>query len=101
MVESVSYQTFGTSLRGRASSVRAPLSASFEITRRCPLSCQHCYNNLPMGDRQARARELTVAEHQRILDELAELECLWLLYTGGEVFARKDFPEIYAHAKKR
>jgi radical SAM protein with 4Fe4S-binding SPASM domain len=101
MVESVSYQRFSTSLKGRASSVRTPLSASFEITRRCPLSCQHCYNNLPMGDRQARARELTVAEHQRILDELAELGCLWLLYTGGEVFARKDFPEIYAHAKKR
>jgi radical SAM protein with 4Fe4S-binding SPASM domain len=26
--------------------------------------------------------------------------CLWLLYTGGEVFVRKDFLDIYAYAKK-
>jgi radical SAM protein with 4Fe4S-binding SPASM domain len=26
--------------------------------------------------------------------------CLWLLYTGGEIFARKDFLDIYAHAKR-
>jgi len=25
---------------------------------------------------------------------------LWLLYTGGEIFVRKDFLDIYAHAKK-
>jgi radical SAM protein with 4Fe4S-binding SPASM domain len=26
--------------------------------------------------------------------------CLWLLYTGGEIFVRKDFLDIYAYAKK-
>ena len=34
---------------------RLPLSGTIEVTRRCPLTCAHCYNNLPMGDREARA----------------------------------------------
>jgi hypothetical protein len=41
-----------------------------------------------MGDRKAQLEELTVAEHCRILDELHEAGCLWILYTGGEIFAR-------------
>jgi radical SAM protein with 4Fe4S-binding SPASM domain len=27
--------------------------------------------------------------------------CFWVLYTGGEIFARKDFLEIYTYAKKK
>lgn len=54
-----------------------------------------------MGDRGARASELTYEEHCRILDEIAEAGCLWLLYTGGEIFARKDFLDIYTHAKRK
>jgi radical SAM protein with 4Fe4S-binding SPASM domain len=80
---------------------RAPLEVSIEVTRRCPLECLHCYNNLPMSDHTARAQELTFEEHCRLLDELVQAGCLWVLYTGGEIFARKDFLEIYTEAKKR
>lgn len=80
---------------------RAPLEVSIEVTRRCPLECLHCYNNLPMSDHAARAQELTFDEHVRLLDELVAAGTLWLLYTGGEIFARKDFLEIYTEAKKR
>ncbi len=80
---------------------RAPLEVSIEVTRRCPLECLHCYNNLPMSDHAARAQELSFEEHCHLLDELVDAGCLWLLYTGGEIFARKDFLEIYTEAKKR
>jgi radical SAM protein with 4Fe4S-binding SPASM domain len=80
---------------------RAPVEVSIEVTRRCPLECLHCYNNLAMGDQEARKSELTLAEHGRLLDELMAAGCLWVLYTGGEIFGRKDFPEIYKEAKKR
>jgi len=80
---------------------RAPVEVSIEVTRRCPLECLHCYNNLPMGDVEARRQELTFEEHCRLLDELVQMGCLWILYTGGEIFARKDFLEIYTEAKKR
>jgi radical SAM protein with 4Fe4S-binding SPASM domain len=44
---------------------------------------------------------MTTEEHFRMLDELVEMGCFWLLYTGGEIFARKDFLEIYTYAKKK
>jgi radical SAM protein with 4Fe4S-binding SPASM domain len=78
-----------------------PLEVSIEVTRRCPLECLHCYNNLPMADRGARTQELSLQEHCQLLDQLAAAGCLWILYTGGEVFARKDFLQIYTEAKKR
>jgi radical SAM protein with 4Fe4S-binding SPASM domain len=94
------YAQFSARLNARLTRSRMPASGTIEVTRRCPLECSHCYNNLPMGD-PARHGELTTAEHIRILDEIADAGCLWLLFTGGEVFARKDFIEIYGHAKRR
>src|SRR6185503_239215 len=44
--------------------------------------------------------ELTLDEHRRILDQMAAAGCLWLLYTGGEILARRDFLDIYTHAKR-
>jgi radical SAM protein with 4Fe4S-binding SPASM domain len=54
-----------------------------------------------MDDQKARLNELTYEEHCHILDEITEAGCLWLLYTGGEIFARKDFLNIYTYAKKK
>ena len=100
-MDTVTYSDFSRTLHGHMHRARAPLHASVEVTRRCPLTCAHCYNNLPMGDREAQQRELTLAEHQRLLDEMADAGCLWLLYSGGEIFARPDFLDIYRHAKRR
>ena len=100
-METVNYGTFSESVHRGAATERLPLSGTIEVTRRCPLTCSHCYNNLPMADRDARNRELTYAEHCRILDELAEAGCLWLLFTGGEIFARRDFLDIYKYAKTK
>src|SRR3954453_10898718 len=54
-----------------------------------------------MSDFVARARELSLDDYKRLLDELADLGCLWLLFTGGEIFARRDFLDIYAYAKRK
>ena len=99
-MESLSYAEFSTGLHQRTLADRIPLNGTIEVTRRCPLDCCHCYNNLAMGDAQARDGELSYDEHCRVLDDIAQAGCLWLLYTGGEVFARSDFPAIYAHAWK-
>ena len=100
-MEQLSYGAFSADLHQRQAGERMPLQVSMEVTRRCPLECLHCYNNLPMGDMEARRRELSKEEHFRILDELVEMGCFWLLYTGGEIFARKDFLEVYTYAKKK
>jgi len=54
-----------------------------------------------MGDLAARERELSKEEYFALLDDLAEMGVLWLLFTGGEIFARKDFLEIYTYAKQK
>jgi MoaA/NifB/PqqE/SkfB family radical SAM enzyme len=100
-MDQLTYTAFSADLHQRHSGRRAPIQVSIEVTRRCPLECQHCYNNLPMGDQDARSREMTTEEHFRMLDELVDMGCFWLLYTGGEIFARKDFLEIYTYAKKK
>jgi len=100
-MDQLSYGEFSADLHQRQAGQRVPMQVSIEVTRRCPLECQHCYNNLPMGDQDARSREMTTEEHFRMLDELVEMGCFWLLYTGGEIFARKDFLEIYTYAKQK
>jgi radical SAM protein with 4Fe4S-binding SPASM domain len=100
-MEQISYGEFSGVMHQRQTGQRTPQQVSIEVTRRCPLECQHCYNNLPMGDQDARSREMTTEEHFRMLDELVEMGCFWLLYTGGEIFARRDFLEIYTYAKQK
>jgi radical SAM protein with 4Fe4S-binding SPASM domain len=100
-LQEVNYGEFSSQVHQRQQGRRAPVEVSIEVTHRCPLECQHCYNNLPMSDAIARKNELTFDEHIRLLDELVKQGCLWILYTGGEIFARKDFLDIYTEAKKR
>src|SRR5712692_7483101 len=95
------YADLSHTIHNHYASRRVPLEVSIEVTRRCPLECLHCYNNLPMSDHAARVEELSLEEHCRLLDELSAAGCLWILYTGGEIFARRDFLEIYTEAKKR
>ena len=101
-IKETSYTEFSGKVHGKVSpNSRSPIAGTIEVTRRCNLSCVHCYNNLPAGDPEARARELSLGEYRRILDELAEAGTLWILLTGGEVFARADFMEIYRYAKQK
>jgi MoaA/NifB/PqqE/SkfB family radical SAM enzyme len=100
-METLNYEDFSLGLHQRVVAQRIPLIGTIEVTRRCPLTCAHCYNNLPMADQGARRSELTYDEHCRILDEITEAGCLWLLYTGGAILARKDFLDIYTYAKQK
>ena len=96
-----SYSSWSARLHSEVRRRRIPLSGTLELTHRCPLACAHCYNNLPAGDKEARARELSTAEYCRILDEVAAEGCLFLLLSGGEIFARHDCLDIYRHARGR
>jgi radical SAM protein with 4Fe4S-binding SPASM domain len=95
------YTSFSSGLHKRYFGKRSPVEVSIEVTRRCPLECRHCYNNLPMADAAARRDELSLEEYKRLLDEMVEAGCLWVLFTGGEIFARADFLDIYAYAKTK
>lgn len=100
-MQTVRYADFSLGLHQKVQGRRVPIGGAIEVTRRCTNQCVHCYNNLPLGDQETLLNELTYDEHCRILDEITEAGCLWLLYTGGEIFVRKDFLDIYIYAKKK
>ncbi len=94
------YGEFSQWLHKKLGGQRIPISGSFELTMRCNLRCQHCY--VPLEQRGGSSKEeLKLSEIKRILDEITEAGCLWLLLTGGEPLLRKDFPEIYLYAKHK
>jgi radical SAM protein with 4Fe4S-binding SPASM domain len=97
----LSYGEFSRRISEVSVGRRVPLSGTIELTNRCPLNCSHCYNNLPMNDIAARKRELSTREYFDVLDQLSETGCLWLCFSGGEIFARRDFFDIYEHARSR
>ena len=70
-----------------------PFAVTFETTYYCNENCIHCYmdSNLP---------SLSLSEIKRILDEIAEENCLCVTFTGGEFFVRKDALEIIKHASE-
>lgn len=66
-----------------------------ELTYRCNFKCRHCYN---IADYK---NELSTAEWKNVMDQLADMGCLDLAFTGGEVFVRKDFLELLEYACKK
>lgn len=84
-----------------------PTWAKIELSTACHLHCAHCY--IPSPERSLK-RELTVLRQQKELtddeifsaiDQLAEMGCLLLTLTGGEIFIKKTIFDILRHAHQR
>jgi len=97
---SPTYTELAGLLHKRAWAQRLPISGSLELTARCNLACRHCYIRQPALSTLAGDSELGTEEWYRVLDQAAEAGCLWLMITGGEPLIRKDFFNIYEHAKR-
>ena len=73
------------------------LLLAVNLTRRCNLSCAHCYldaRTLSQGD----SDELTTAEVQALLDDVASLDQgTMVVLTGGEPLVRKDLETLIQH----
>lgn len=72
-----------------------PAWAMLELTHRCNFKCSHCYVV------KEKIKELSSAEVKDVLDQLAAAGCLFLAFTGGELFLRKDVFELLAYAVKK
>ena len=70
----------------------------FELTYRCNFHCKHCY--VPQSYRRKKG-ELKTKEVFFILDQLKDIGCFYLGFTGGEPFLREDIMEILLYAKKK
>ena len=75
-------------------------SAHWELTYRCNEQCSHCYLDvLPVN--QEVPGELSTEECFRVIDEIVELGALNLLFSGGEILARRDFFQIAEYARSK
>ena len=84
----------------KAARDRTPVSGTFELTPRCNMNCRMCYIRMSEEEMNARGREYTADEWIRMGRVCAQRGMLFLLFTGGEPFLRKDFRKIYTELKK-
>lgn len=82
-------------LVGRAASQCIPLEVVIELTHHCNFRCRHCY----IPDFQTPDR-LTTERMIDLLDELADMGTLYLVFTGGEFLLRKDWYDIAKRARQ-
>ena len=96
MIQELKYSEFSLKAHEAAVQHNIPLDGMIALTAHCNLSCRHCY----IRDNSAK-NELTTREIFRILDEITDAGCLYLLITGGEPLLRPDFKAIYTYARKK
>lgn len=89
--------TFEKRLTAAARRDRRPLSCLFELTPTCNLRCHFCYVALD----PYRGPYLSTQQISAILDKLHDAGILWLTLTGGEIFSRRDFADIYRYARSK
>src|SRR5206468_11496851 len=95
----IEYKEFSLDVHTHAEHTRTVVNAQIELTYGCNLHCVHCYTDC-YNRPDLIKREMRYAEVTSILDQLAAEGCLWVCFTGGEIFMRKDFLDIYGYAKR-
>ena len=82
-------------LQVSAAAARQPLNGTFELTQRCNLNCAMCYVRQPIGERSCLAAELSPSQWLKLALEAKQAGLVFLVLTGGEVFLRPDFFDVY------
>ncbi|MDP2923890.1 MAG: radical SAM protein [Candidatus Omnitrophota bacterium] len=98
-MEIKSYNNFWQRIHKSAKENGFPLRVMWELTYRCNFKCRHCY--VPKSYKKKSRQELNTQEVFYILDQLADLGCFYLGFTGGEPFLREDIFDILWYAKKK
>ena len=71
---------------------RRPVQLTFFVTRKCNARCPYCFYLQSTESAEPDAAELTLEEIAKASRSLGSL--LWLAFSGGEIFLRKDLIEI-------
>jgi radical SAM protein with 4Fe4S-binding SPASM domain len=77
--------------------LETPCLIWFELTRRCNLTCDHCF----IDGGEARENEMPASEVYRLLDEFAEMGVWGVSFTGGEPTLHPEFSNFVNYARKK
>lgn len=76
----------------KAAQQKVPVLGEFELSALCNLKCSMCY-----VVHQHKPIELTTKQWKDIFDQAVASGLLFALFTGGEIFLRPDFEELYVY----
>ncbi len=71
-----------------------PTGVLWDLTKRCNLSCRHCV----VDSARSGKGELSLAECQRLIEEMAGFGVRQVILSGGEPTLRRDFLDICNYA---
>jgi MoaA/NifB/PqqE/SkfB family radical SAM enzyme len=81
----MNYQAILKTVRAR----RVLYDVTLELTYRCNLDCFFCYN-----DRDKQGTPLSLGQYRTLLEDLARMQTLYVMLTGGEPMVHPHFFEI-------
>lgn len=94
-----SYDIFRQRIHKSAEERKLPLRVMFELTYRCNFFCRHCYVPSSYKEKSGKG-ELKTQAIFSLLNQLKDMGCFYLGFTGGEPFIRGDIMEILWYAKR-
>lgn len=101
-------QTTLSRLVNKATLAHRPCYASIEITYQCNLACRFCYNPVQRRGQvrshplpQIQSPTLSFEEIVSVMDQLKEMNVLFLTLTGGEPLVHPRFWDIAEAGKER
>lgn len=71
--------------------------AEIDVTSRCNANCPFCFQ----GAHENKQKDMPLEKMIQLLDDLREMGTYYIGFSGGEPFARPDFLDILAEARKR
>ncbi|HTV82182.1 MAG TPA: TIGR04053 family radical SAM/SPASM domain-containing protein [Acidobacteriaceae bacterium] len=77
---------------------RAPFLAIWETTQACDLACKHCRAS---AQPLAHSSQLTTAEAEDLIDQVAAMQVPLFVFTGGDPLKRPDIFHLIEHASKQ
>jgi len=87
-----SYRETRSRIIQKAAQKRIPVLGEFELTSGCNLACTMCFVR-----HITKRHDLTTKEWLSLFDEAVVEGLLFATLTGGEIFTRPDFQELYEH----
>lgn len=73
----------------------SPIRVYFELTRKCNLACQTCFNS----SGKEGSNEMNTIDVRKCLDGMRADNVFDIRFTGGEVTTRRDWFELFQYAK--